>query len=487
LSQDPKQDRLCVQDIGAVAVTILQRVGLAVAGFTSRHQVAIQYLRLKPGRGLIVALRTLACGPKSGLQLLTVIMGEEALEGSYLRFGWDEVTCAALEKSSSGIVRAPELSLSLHAFPVDAKLPILATCFDTSPQGLIFSTLEAAARVQLGEARWTLASFGVEPLRYKVGHRCVLAYKLQGTDGRMLAIVGKLYADPGQARLVHSNLQRLYGHLDSETRPLPKPLEVVDQLGLTYTEAIAPPEAGIGSSSAPLPPNQPGSAWRPRPQRLSTGNFTVPPPGESSRLAGIALAQLHSARLRPQGEGSLSTSLEIEQVDKRVQRLMSWQPAQAVAVSRLGAALAERLKRSAPDRYVVAHGSYKHAQVVLSGGRAFVIDFDRMCWGDPALDVGSFLAYLRPAGMYHGRSGYDEWFEVAASQFVRAYRETRLVGGADDRAVKGVLERARLFEASRLIKIAARPMNRLNSPRPLELMSIGGEIEDCLDNAGRWA
>ncbi len=473
-------------DLRAVAATILERAGHITAGADSIPRMRIHYLRMKPGRGLVASFGALTPWPQSGVQLLTMMIGEDALEGTYLRFGWTDVRTTPLETPSSRIVYAPRLSLSVQVFPVDAKLPALGASFDTSPDGPIFSSLERAARVQLREANWTLGSVEVEPLRYKIGNRCVLAYRLRGTDHRTLVIIGKLYADRARARLVHENLQRLYSQLDSGAGVVPQPLGVVDLLGLTYTEAIAPGEARTDSVVPQQQPDQPSSPWRPRVESVPTGGFAVHSPSRAVGLAGVSLARLHGMRLGVESEGILPRPDEVEQLRKRVQRLIPWQPVQAGTVSRLGDALAARLEASAPDRYVMAHGSYKRTQVIADAERAYVIDFDSMCRADPALDVGCFLAYLRPVGLYYQRGGYREWFQVAATQFVQGYRETVRSCAWGASSVDSTLERARLFEASRLFKIATRRINRLNSPRPTELMSICNEIADCLSNPGRW-
>jgi thiamine kinase-like enzyme len=117
----------------------------------------------------------------------------------------------------------------------------------------------------------------------------------------------------------------------------------------------------------------------------------------------------------------------------------------------------------------------------------YVIDFDGTCLADPALDVGCFLAYLRPSRMYCGRNGHDDLFEATGAVFVAGYRETAITSRASSDGVQGILERARLYEASHLLKIASRRLNRLNSPRPLELSRICGEIAGCLDEPGRWS
>jgi hypothetical protein len=115
-----------------------------------------------------------------------------------------------------------------------------------------------------------------------------------------------------------------------------------------------------------------------------------------------------------------------------------------------------------------------------------VVNFDALCLADPALDIGCFLAYLRPASLHCRRRQSRQWFEAAGDRFVHSDWSAALAQGGTPSAVGQTLERARLFEASRHFKIAARRIGRLNSPRPAELSTICGEISECLDRPARW-
>jgi len=79
------------------------------------------------------------------------------------------------------------------------------------------------------------------------------------------------------------------------------------------------------------------------------------------------------------------------------------------------------------------------------------------------------------------------WFEGSTSTFVNAYRQALREAGIGEAAAEGVLERARLYEAAILFKIAARRVNRLNSPRPGELSAMLTEIAVCLSGKSRRA
>jgi aminoglycoside phosphotransferase (APT) family kinase protein len=146
----------------------------------------------------------------------------------------------------------------------------------------------------------------------------------------------------------------------------------------------------------------------------------------------------------------------------------------------------DRLAVSVAPAWRLVHGSYKPSQLLFHSGEARVIDWDEMVAGDPALDVGSFLAWLRPSGLWYGRLGSRACFDASAEQFVRAYVRSRLALSVDADEIPDVLERARAYEASKLFKIAVRRVRWRNSPRPGELAAMCQEIAGCLEEPARW-
>ena len=123
--------------------------------------------------------------------------------------------------------------------------------------------------------------------------------------------------------------------------------------------------------------------------------------------------------------------------------------------------------------------------MLFHGQRAFVVDFDGFCRADPALDVGYFLAYLRPSGLWYRRPGMRPWFESSAACFVSAYRQALRQHGIDEVTTDGILERTHLYEGAFLLKIATRRVNRMNSPRTGELSTMLAEIATCLSGEAR--
>jgi thiamine kinase-like enzyme len=173
---------------------------------------------------------------------------------------------------------------------------------------------------------------------------------------------------------------------------------------------------------------------------------------------------------------------EAKRMRERATLIANRNPGQAEEVLLLAQKLSARLESLQPDVYRPAHGGFKSSQLLFHSQQVFVVDFDGFCLADPALDVGYFLAYLRPGGLWYQHPGMREWFSEASKEFMSAYRQEMLKYGNAQAAIDGILERTPLYEAALLYKIATRRVNRLNSPRPGELSAILSEIASCLSN-----
>ena len=517
---------LSVPELAWVARTLLSRAGRPIPGdFERTAGMRVRNVRRHAPQGLTViyatdpgpgsrraidprsarfhpvSIRTMKAWAWGAAGLVSVTVGERSLEGMRTRFDARDVVSADVEVQPSGRVYAGALDLAIDVFPADVGMPALSVSCQPTEGTPLWEALQRAGRVQLGEEGWRLRDAGVEPIRYKPGDRCVLLYHLilDGQSGRWpaaLTVVGKLHAEPEQARFNFAVQEWLYGERDVSDSPLvPRPLAFVDELGLTLSEAVATQadEAGGGTADEEVsarprshgtPPFDP---WRPRVTRGANGEVAdVVIPESELRGAAAALARLHTRDAAPDGVPLRFPDAEVKDVRRRAERIAAANPEQAEVVLGLSRQLVTHLDRSAPPRLCLVHGSYKPSQLLFDAGEARVIDWDELVVGDPALDVGSFLAWLRPSGLWYGRLGSRAWFDASADAFVRSYESNRLALGADKEEILGILERARTYEASKLFKIAVRRVRYLNSPRPGELASMCQEIQMCLENTTRW-
>ncbi len=217
----------------------------------------VRYLRRKPERGLAVIYSVDEIRPAGKAtrtndpnHSVSLTLDEQALSGAHILFTASQAQQAPLAVQPTGVLRVDDLGLSVQAFPADSSLPALAASCDTSTNGPLFQALAMAARLQLKDDTWQLVAVSAEPVRYKPANRCVIRYRLHLEHSttaaqKQLAIFGKVYANPEQARSVQALIQQLYDeqHHKQNTSFLPRPLGMIDELGLTLNEAIQPIEA----------------------------------------------------------------------------------------------------------------------------------------------------------------------------------------------------------------------------------------------------
>ncbi|HEU0001712.1 MAG TPA: aminoglycoside phosphotransferase family protein [Ktedonobacteraceae bacterium] len=485
-----------ILDLPGILTLLFERAGRPLLpGAAQTPGLFVRYLRRKPARGLAVIYAVDEVGKRPSEHArdphrsVSLTLDEQALDGAAIQFSEAQAHEAALEVQPSGVLRVDAIGLSVQAFPADSGLPALAASCDIS-SSQVFQAIEQAARAHLQDEAWSLKEVVAEPVRYKPGNRCVIRYRLtvahnQHEEQRHLTIFGKVYADPRQARSVQALQQRLYDEqvtklggsligLAYSTPLLPRPLGIVDEIGLTFNEAVQPASADEHMLTGTR-------ALQPRLERGPGGAISsIALPVEELRLTAAALARLHSSAVRP-AEGSPRTGAkEAKRARDRAALIASRNAAQAEEVQRLAQDLAARLETIQPDSYRPAHGGFKSSQLLFHSHQVFVVDFDGFCMADAALDVGYFLAYLRPSGLWYHNPGMREWFEGAAQIFTSTYRQAMLEAGATPASIDGILERSRLYEAALIFKIATRRANRLNSPRPKELSSMLDEIAACL-------
>jgi len=508
-ANNTNNDALSIMELPSILTLLFERAQRPLlAEANGPIGLFVRYLRRKPERGLAVIysvdeIRTTgkATHTNDPDRSVSLTLDEQALNGAHILFSASQAKQAPLVVQPTGVLRVDDLGLSVQAFPADSSLPALATSCDTAKNGPLFQALAAAARLQLQDDAWQLIAASAEPVRYKPANRCVIRYRLHLEHSttaaqKSLTIFGKVYANPEQARSVQARIQQLYDeqHHEQGTSFLPCPLGMIDTLGLTLNEAIQPVETSQDGAES--------DRWH----RLRTGTRALQPqseqsggllergrggdivrivlPSEELVLTAKALAELHTSAVYPNKNAPRTGAKEAKRALERAGLIAGRNPEHAEETQHLAGELAQRLTQLQPDAYLPAHGGFKASQLLFHSHRVFIVDFDGFCCADPALDVGYFLAYLRPSGLWYQRSGMRQWFEEAAQLFVGTYRQAMLERGVALSTVQGIVERSRLYEAALLFKIATRRVNRLNSPRSKELSAMLREIAACLAGEG---
>jgi Phosphotransferase enzyme family len=492
---DPVTDaHLSIIDLPAVIIQLFERAQQPLLpAIQGQPGLFVRYLRRKLGRGLAVIYTVdQVNAPHKGRvndpkRAVSLTLDEQALSGAHIRFNAQQTYQAPLEVLPTGVLHIPQLGIAVQKFPADASLPALVASCDTAPHGPLWQALQRAAQTQLSDEGWQLVWARTEPVRYKPASRCVIQYNLQLVHGQgqgqslLLEIFGKVYADPAQASRVQLLQQQLYEEQKKagELPLLPHPLGMLASLGLTFSEAVRPGMEHLVAEKWPV--LRTGTrVLQPQVERGRGGTITqILIPEEELRLTGQALARLHCSTVRSEGTPRTGAK-EAKQAKIRAALVAARYPALADEVQALAQQLALQLEKLEPESYLPAHGGFKASQLLFHSHHVFVVDFDGFCLADPALDVGYFLAYLRPSGIWYHKQGMRHWFEKAAIAFITAYREAMLTRGITNETVASIIERSRLYEGALIFKIATRRVNRLNSPRPQELSAMLDEIRACL-------
>lgn len=403
-----------------------------------QHPVRLVYLRRKPGRGLVAVYHS--TGGERGI--FTASLGEAALADSTHR------------------------EPTVQTFPADERLPGLADAMAPTQSSAVRRALEAAAASRLPAAgRWRLLAATADPLRYKPGDRCVIRYRASFESSGLqparasLSVIGKLYRRRSEATVAQSTLERLAAMPWSAA-----PLAAAESLPLLLTVDL-----GSGSDEPPVVPGT-----------CAIRNVAGQTPDPALHTAATALADLHTSGVATAGTPLRTGADEAAKAGKRASALSAYLPQLRAHIQRATGRVQARLCGLTSDLSWPAHGSYKPSQLLVRGASVFLVDFDQFCLADPALDLGYFLAYLRPPGLWQRRAGTRAWFAAAAAAFLSAYDDGLRERGIDAAARSGILTRCPGYEAAALLKIAARRGNRLQSPRPREVAAILREIDQCL-------
>lgn len=120
------------------------------------------------------------------------------------------------------------------------------------------------------------------------------------------------------------------------------------------------------------------------------------------RLVGRAVRALHdhpSALARqPAGRAGVhthSSDAEITATLRAGEHIAALLPTVGRSYGALVAEVGHRLDRIGGEGSVLIHGDLKCDNLIVDGDRLTILDLDRVCWADPALDLGKFLADLR--------------------------------------------------------------------------------------------
>lgn len=334
-------------------------------------RAAVEYLRYKPATSCLARCRIEVAGSN-------VELGVKACR----RDAHEKLQKAVAHPGANGPlgpgrVVLPELALVISVFPNDAAIPALAR----------LGTPELRRKLlrKLFPERSDLWDGTLHTLRYKPERRYVA--RLCAPEGQQVQLkayarsawnsaAGKGVVSRGRLRvarrLARSKRYRIIGR-----EWLPG--QLLSELLHTSSSAA---EAGDRSLQ-----NEGTFSALPAVQTAGTPDLLR----ERLRQVGATLAEVHaqsSARLQP-----LARHAEAASLSAVAAGIGELRPQLACRVREQVRRLAGRML-DAPPLFYPIHGDFYAHQVLLDGERIAILDFDEAALGDPAADLGNFIAHL---------------------------------------------------------------------------------------------
>lgn len=308
----------------------------------------------------------------------------------YIRLAGD-----GLRDAQSAVI--PGGGLSFHLPQTDPQLPHLARCLDgTRMAGRIIEALNSSSR-RRGDvlARAGQLDLLADLLAYRAGRRATIRYTAAGLGARF-RWVAKTFRDDRAERLAarHRAVNDQLARVSSGRVRAAMPLVVFDDLRMVLFDWAG---------------GAPAAGWK----GLSNDH--------AGRVAG-AVAALHNCRgLRTSRFGT----------DDEIEVIRRWYGLVAgvdEALARRWSVIVRLIESLAVQLPVVAgatvHRDFYNAQLLLTQRTATLVDLDTLAVGDPAIDLGNWIAhaYLDALRL----SATDRWPGLYR-ELIRAYRSIRPV------------------------------------------------------------
>jgi aminoglycoside phosphotransferase (APT) family kinase protein len=295
--------------------------------------LVLSYLRYKPGTSCTAAFVDPERGPMAAY--------------AYTPERYAEVRRREEWRADTDVVMLDEACIAVIPARLDRKLKALRRFGDDAHRAKVLRRL-------IGRGSG-ISEGDFDILRYKPGRRLVVRLDVKGRPRAALKVIGA--ADYNQA---------LIGAVGAAAQGGARLLGCDAGRGVLVTSWIA---------GDPLCPAATGRA----PARTMVAE------------TGAALAKLHAATFRPAAKVTRADELDaLGDVEPAMSALHADLGREA---GRLAGMIASRLETSDYATTLI-HGDFSADQVVHSGKRPIILDWDRAARGDPASDFGTFLARL---------------------------------------------------------------------------------------------
>ncbi|MCG6134290.1 MAG: phosphotransferase [Nostoc sp. LLA-1] len=228
----------------------------------------------------------------------------------------------------------------------------------------------------------------VEVIRHKPGRRCLIAYELVDNAGKIIRLIGKVRAkrtDFHSYELQKSLWEQGFADDSADGISVPEPVGIIPEWQMWLQRQV---EGALTFT-----------------QLLTTNNNIL-----LANKVAEAAHKLHQTNILPRRSHTMSDELRI--LHERINLVMQEYPEWQKRLERILAA-SHHLGENTPElKPCGIHRDFYPDQVLVNHSRLYLIDLDLYCEGNPALDIGNFIAHiqeysLRTFGNYEALREYE--------------------------------------------------------------------------------
>lgn len=369
--------------------------------------------RFTPGKEMTTAVSLELTGggaPSARQQAVVTFVPRRTLNRIAKNMRWED----------SGLIFDEDEGFLIELFPSDWRLPALPLALDP---------VKLAERLESYMARDAYEKLEVRLLRYRPHTRALMSIVFRDAAGAAIVDgMGKIFATAGGAE----DSWRALAALAEQSGDLP-----VAPLPLCYD----PDWRFVMMEKVAGKPMQPILA-----HALDEDG------SEAIRMTASALHRFHgmTVEFEVDDDEEAETRLladelfEVRDQARKFAEIAGWLSEEAYDVCDRIEALSASLPE-APLRLV--HGSFKGEQVIVGADHAVIVDLDGIGMGDPAVDIGNFVAKQFKDARQDGWAHLDDYGQQLLHDYVAL---------SDDPMM---LARCRLFESISLARLAFRELH----------------------------
>ncbi|HSG30844.1 MAG TPA: phosphotransferase [Thermodesulfobacteriota bacterium] len=248
-----------------------------------------------------------------------------------------------------------------HSAASDSRMPYMKYALDPEYMQSLFDTH------MLSNSQPKPKISSIEVIRYKKERRCLLEYKFR--NNRNLCLIGKTKAR-GSVKSNYKLNDALYNSGFDEKSDdfisIPKPVFYNKNLNMWFQRKVD------------------GDNYRNL--LLSTNGL------EYTKLIARSAHKIHKCNIDSGKTHTIDNEIEI--LEDRLSKVSVSKPTLSGRINNTLLA-AKNLASSIADPVLCSiHRDFYHDQLIINGNRIYLLDFDLYCKGDPAVDIGNFLAHL---------------------------------------------------------------------------------------------